>query len=62
MRWPESPYPKLSQQQREYVLGAVLGDDSLLMNTGSLHAMIACIMGFGCEQENLGWKDGSRIG
>ena len=32
MRWPDRPYAPFTQRQREYVLGAVLGDDSLLVN------------------------------
>ena len=50
MRWPELPYPQLTPYQREYVLGAVLGDDSLVLPSHGIHARLR-------TQQSLAHKD-----
>ncbi len=55
MRWPERPYPTLTQRQREYLLGALLGDDSVLMNHGSAHAHLRAQQSM-AHREYLMWK------
>ena len=39
-RWSNLTYPTLTSRQREYVLGAVLGDDSLVLRPVSRHAYL----------------------
>ena len=40
MRWSNVVYPTLTQCQREYILGAVLGDDSMVLPEASLNAYL----------------------
>ncbi len=43
MRWSHLTYPLLTQRQREYILGAVLGDDALSAHGQSLNArLVTC--------------------
>lgn len=49
-RWSNLTYPSLTLRQREYVLGAVLGDDSLSLRPVSRHAHLLC-------QQSLAHKD-----
>ena len=55
MRWPDHPDAPLTQRQREYVLGAVLGDDSLQMNAGSVNAHLRTQQSL-AHQSYLKWK------
>ncbi len=55
MRWPERPYPTLTQRQREYVFGAVLGDDSLVLRSASINGYLKTIQSV-AHQDYLIWK------
>lgn len=49
-RWSNLKYPKLTKRQRKYVLGAVLGDDSLTLRPVSRNAHLR-------SQQSLAHKD-----
>ncbi len=54
-RWSNLIYPALTQRQREYVLGAVLGDDSLSLRRVSRHAYLRTQQSL-AHQDYLIWK------
>lgn len=54
-RWSNLTYPSLTPRQREYVLGAVLGDDSLILRKVSIHANLRTAQSL-AHSEYLMWK------
>lgn len=54
-RWSNLVYPVLSQRQREYVLGAVLGDDTLTLRRVSTHAYLRATQSL-AHRDYLMWK------
>jgi len=55
MRWDNLTYPSLTQRQRDYVLGAVLGDDSLSMDSNRRHAYLRTSQSL-AHEAYLRWK------
>ncbi len=54
-RWSHLIYPTLTSRQREYVLGAVLGDDSLVLRSVSRHACLRSSQSL-AHRDYLMWK------
>lgn len=54
-RWSHLDYPALTARQREYVLGAVLGDDGLVLCPVSRHACLRTSQSL-AHREYLMWK------
>ena len=54
-RWSNAVYLKLTTKQREYLLGAVLGDDALLRNTVSSNVHLRAQQSL-AHREYLMWK------
>ena len=54
-RWSNLHYPRLSQRQREYLLGAMLGDDAFQFHKGSVNARLRAQQSL-AHKKYLLWK------